>query len=69
MRLNLANINECIEGTSIVVLMLCATIPRVPKTVPAYINPDILEMDRLAKGNVTKAPTLIDKKNEWKLKK
>ena len=48
------------------VLMLCA---RVPKTVPAYINPDILEMDRLAKGNVTKAPTLIDTKSEWKLKK
>lgn len=51
------------------VLMLCATIPRVPKTVPAYVNPDILEMDRLAKGNVTKAPTLIDTKSEWKLKK
>ena len=48
--------------------MLCATIPRVPKTVLAYVNPDILEMDRLAKGNVTKAPTLIDKKSEWKLK-
>ena len=49
--------------------MQCAIIPRVPKTVPAYVNPDILEMDRLAKGNVTKAPTLIDKKSEWKLKK
>ena len=42
-------------------MMQCAIIPRVPKTVPAYVNPDILEMGRLAKGNVTKAPTLIDK--------
>ena len=39
-------------------LMLCATILRIPKT--ARVNPDILEMGRLVKANVTKALTLID---------
>ena len=40
------------------VLMLCATILRVPTTV--RVNQDILEMDGLAKVKVTKVVILID---------
>ena len=42
----------------IAVLMLCATILRVPTTV--RVNQDILEMDGLAKVKVTKVVILID---------
>ena len=60
MRLHVADINECIEGTSdySAHVMLCATISRVPTTV--RVNQDILEMDELAKVKVTKVVILID---------
>ena len=41
------------------VKMLFATIPKVPITV--HVNLDILEMDGLAKVNVTKALILLNK--------
>ena len=40
------------------VKMLFATIPKVPLTV--HVNLDILEMDGLAKVNVTEAPILLN---------
>ena len=40
------------------VKMLFATIPKVPLTV--HVNLDILEMDGLAKVNVTESPILLN---------
>ena len=50
------------------VKMLFATIPKVPLTV--HVNLDILEMDGLAKVNVTEAPILLNEQGNgnWKHK-
>ena len=48
------------------VKMLFATIPKVPITV--HVNLDILEMDGLAKVNVTKALILLNEQRNRDLK-